>query len=222
MNKKELREYQEKYGNIPKNYFERFEYVMNELKISDKDLKKIRAGLSKLLRAEWDKLNFVFYFVPKATPRARLSPLTKTFYVRNASSNHQLFKEFIENEGHELGIITTPCKLFLDLYMPMPSGMTKEEKIYAELKQIRAISTPDWDNAGKTYSDMIQKSLLLTDSLICEGVVRKFYSFKPRIEVRIESMKLYDCKYNKKKIESWKIYQELSDKILEKECYICK
>jgi len=221
MNKKELREYREKYGSIPNDYFDRFRYILDELRVSDKDLKKIREGLRKLLQTEWDILNFVFYFIPKATPRARLSPKTKTFYVRNASSNHQLFKEFIENEGHKFDIITTPCKLLLDLYMPMPSGMTKEEKIYAELRQIRAISTPDWDNAGKTYSDMIQKSLLLTDSLICEGVVRKFYSFKPRIEIKIESMKMYDCKYNKKKIESWKIYQELADKIVEKS-YICK
>lgn len=221
MNKKELREYQEKYGDVPNNYFERFLYIMEELKISDKDREKIQKGLNKLLQTRWETINFVFYFVPKATPRARLSGRTRTFYVRNASSNYLLFKEFIEQDGHDLGIITTPCKLLVDLFLPMPAQMSREEKIYAELKLIRAISTPDWDNAGKTYSDMIQKSLLLTDSLVCEGLVRKYYSFKPRIEIRIDSMEMYDCKYNKKKIESWKMYKELEEKIVEKD-YICK
>jgi Holliday junction resolvase RusA-like endonuclease len=221
MSKKEFREYDEKYGNVPNNYFERFEHIIEELKISDKDRKKIQDGIQKLLQARWETINFVFYFIPKATPRARLSGRTRTFYVRNASSNYLLFKDFIEEGGHDLGIITTPCKLLVDLFMPIPTNMSRDEKVLAELKLIYAISTPDWDNAGKTYSDMIQKSLLLTDSLICDGRVRKYYSFKPRIEIKIESMEMYDCKYNKKKIESWKIYDELIDKIEEKDHY-CK
>lgn len=218
---KELRDYREKYGDVPNDYFERVIYAMGELKISEKDMDKIRNGIRKLLDIEWDEINFVFYFMPKATPRARLSGRTKTFYVRNASTNSQLFKKFMETDGHKFDLITTPCKLLLDIYLPMSDQMSRDEKICAELKLIAAISTPDWDNLGKTYSDMIQKYLLLSDSLVCEGTVRKYYSFKPRVELKLSSMKMYDCKYNKKKIEKWKIYQELQDKIVVRD-HICK
>ena len=79
--------------------------------------------------------------------------------------------------------------------------MTVYEKIFAELGLIRPIAKPDWDNLGKTYSDMIQGSLLYDDELIVEGISRKFYSMKPRIEISISYMKDIDCKFNKKKIE---------------------
>jgi hypothetical protein len=33
-------------------------------------------------------------------------------------------------------------------------------------------------------------------------------------------MEEYDCKYNKRKVESWKFYEESSDKIVEKDSII--
>ena len=78
--------------------------------------------------------------------------------------------------------------------------MRENEKILAEMGYIRPISKPDWDNVGKTYSDMIQGTLLFDDSLIIEGISRKFYSIKPRIEIKIEYMKKYDSLYNTNKM----------------------
>ena len=62
------------------------------------------------------------------------------------------------------------------------------------------MSKPDWDNVGKAYCDMIQDILIYDDSLVVEGVSKKFYSVKPRIEITIEYMEDYDCEFNKKKI----------------------
>lgn len=216
--KKELQQYKEKYGHVPNNFYERFLYILKELKFPDKDINKIKEGIRKLTMAKWENMNFVFYFLPKATPRARYSGRTKVFYVKNASDNSRIFKEFMEAYENEAGVITTPTKLLVDLYLPIPaSGMTKTEKMLAELKLIRPVSKPDWDNAGKTYSDMIQKHLLLEDSLIIDGRVRKFYSFKPRIEIKLQFMTKYDSKFTKKKIEGWKFYSDLEDKIIEKD-----
>ena len=39
------------------------------------------------------------------------------------------------------------------------------------------------------------------DSLVVEGVSRKWYSVKPRIEITIEYMCDYDSDFNKKKIK---------------------
>ena len=78
--------------------------------------------------------------------------------------------------------------------------MTKSEQILAEMGLIRPISKPDWDNLGKSYSDMIQGVLIQDDSLIIEGVSRKFYSAKPRVEITIEYLKDFDSKFNENKI----------------------
>ena len=82
------------------------------------------------------------------------------------------------------------------------------DTILAELGLIKPITTPDWDNLGKTYSDMVQKHLLLNDSLITDGSVSKRYSLKPRIEITITYLLNYDCQYNKKVIEHSKSYKE--------------
>ena len=79
--------------------------------------------------------------------------------------------------------------------------MNNVEKICAELGIIRPTSKPDWDNVAKAYCDMIQGILIYDDSLIVEGNSRKFYSLKPRIEIKIEYMEDYDSKFNKRKIK---------------------
>ena len=90
----------------------------------------------------------------------------------------------------------TPCKFKCISYFPIPKSMNDVEKLAAELGFIRPISKPDWDNIGKTYSDAIQGSLLYDDSLIIEGVSKKFYSIKPRIELFIEYMSEHDSMFN--------------------------
>jgi Holliday junction resolvase RusA-like endonuclease len=218
MNKKDLREYQEKYGNVPNNFFERFNHLVETIKLSAKDIQKIQDTARKLLKAKWEELNFVIYFTPKSTPRPRSG--RNGFYVKGAADNSRAFKEFIEQSEHDFGIITTATKFIVDIYLPIPAQMNRIDKILSELKLIRPMVKPDWDNAGKTYSDMIQKHLLLEDCLIIDGRTRKFYSIKPRIEINIKYMKKYDCKYNKKKIESWKFYEDLEDKIVERDAIV--
>jgi Holliday junction resolvase RusA-like endonuclease len=105
-------------------------------------------------------------------------------------------------------------------YHPVPSNMTRIEKILAELRLIYPISKPDFDNLAKTYADMVQKYLLLDDSLVIQAIQKKRYSCKPRIEIKFKFMTKYDCKYNKRKIESWTSYQASPIPIKEKESII--
>ncbi|MMZ42231.1 Endodeoxyribonuclease RusA [compost metagenome] len=208
MNKKAIRDYIDKYADIPKEFGGRFNHMMSLLNIKDKDLGALQKGMRKLLHIRWLRTNFVFYMIPKATPRARRSGRTGVFYVKDASDNSQLFKKFIDEEGQTLGIVATPCRIYIDAYIQTPSSMSRFEKIWSELKLIRGLGKPDYDNVAKTYGDMVQKYYLLDDALIVEGHVRKFYSCLPRVEIQIEYMEEFDCKYHKKKVESWKTYQQ--------------
>lgn len=66
-----------------------------------------------------------------------------------------------------------------------------------------------WDNLGKTYSDMLQDVLFLNDNIIQTGIVEKYYSLKPRIELFISYQDDFDSNFNRKRIENSKAYKAL-------------
>lgn len=165
----------------------------------------------KLLNIKTEKLHFVLYLVPEPTPRPRTTFNTRNFYVKGAKDNNDLFKE-IMNSMEDMYLITTGTKITVKNYLPTPSGMNRFEKFFAELGLVRALTTPDWDNLAKAYCDMIQKNLIINDSLIWSGTSIKNYSIKPRIELTIEYDKSYDCTFNRKKVELSKYYMEENKK----------
>ena len=195
--KKIEREYIELYGEIPKEEGARFDYLMNEFCLKIKK-PRILDKIHHIQNIHWSSLDFVIYLVPTATPRPRFSSVSNTFYVSGASTNQEIFRSFFRK--NKLPRISTQCKFECRSYLPIPKSMNKTNVVLAELGYIRPISKPDWDNLGKTYSDMIQSTLLEDDSLIIEGTSKKYYSLKPRIEIHIEWADEHDCRFNYNKI----------------------
>lgn len=199
MSNKKIDEYNKKYSSIPSELQERFIYILKELNIKEKEMDKIKTHIKKILKMKYNTISFVFYFIPQATPRPRYSKFTKSFYVKNALNYNELFKKFIEETSDIEKLIVTPCEFDCKTYFSTPSSMNRVEKVVAELGLIKNIRKPDWDNLGKTYSDMIQKHLVADDSLIYKGTVEKLYSSKPRIEITIRYMEDFDSKFNEMK-----------------------
>lgn len=210
-NKKELIQYGEKYGEVSKDCLDRIYSLLDGL--NDKQLTDMRTNIQYNVDTEWKYISFIFWFLPKATPRARYTGFGKHFYVSDAMNNQKLMLNYVEEHLKDFPMITTACKFYCDTYFPTPSAMTKEEKVRAELKLIRHMSKPDWDNLGKTYSDMIQNTIIMDDSIIVDSRVSKYYSIKPRIEITIEYADRYDSKYNRKNITKRKQYIDNIEKI---------
>ena len=210
-NKKELTLYKEEYGNVSNDCMERIYNFLDG--INEKQLQTLREDISNNLSTKWKSISFIFYFIPKATPRARFSGFGKHFYVSDAMNNRKIMEKFVKENLSDFNLITTACKFHCDCYFPIPKAMSKTEKIRAEMKLVNHLSKPDWDNLGKTYSDMIQNTIIMDDSLIIDSQVRKFYSAKPRIELTIEYADRYDSKYNMKNITKRKQYLDNIEKI---------
>ena len=210
-NKKELKLYQEEYGKVSNDCIERIYNFLDGL--NNKQLETLRYDIENNLQTKWKSVSFIFYFIPKATPRARFSGFGKHFYVFYAMNNRKLMEKFVKENLSDFELITTACKFHCDCYFPIPKSMSKTEQLRAEMKLVNHLSKPDWDNLGKTYSDMIQNTIIMDDSLIIESTVRKFYSSKPRIELVIEYADRYDSKYNMKNITKRKQYLDNIDKI---------
>lgn len=190
------KEYDELYGHIPKDYEGRLEFMLNQMNLTR--LKEpVYEYMKRIREIKWKEISYNIYLLPKATPRPR-SGKNGIFYVKGANDNKKFFKKYIEDQ--DIHLITTPCKFKCISYFPIPNSMSNIEKIAAEMGLIRPVSKPDWDNVAKAYCDMIQGLLLYDDSLVIEGISKKFYSVKPRIEITISYMEDFDSNYNKKKI----------------------
>ena len=215
----EALEYHEKYGSIPKDYMERLSWLYNEVGFTQKQLASLLDKIDELANTQWEELKYIFYMTPKPSPRPRLSPNTFHFYVGGARINKEIMERFAEEHSEMECVISTPCSLEVEAYLPTPKGMNVMEKIAAELGIVHNINAPDWDNLGKTYCDMVQDVLVSNDSLVFRGCVQKFYSVLPRIEVTIRFMKSYDCKFNKRTVENRKSFKE-NDKTIKDLDYI--
>ena len=205
--KERIAEYHSLYDHIPKDYMERLAYLHNECNFTKEDLNYLFDKVDELAEVEWNSVTYIFYMDPKASPRPRLNPNTYSFYVEGAKFNKEIFDEFKENHSDMEVVISTPCVLETKVYMKTPNSMSPREKLAAELELIHHINKPDWDNLGKSYSDMVQNTLVSDDSIVSRGEVQKFYSILPRIEVTVHFMKKYDCKYNKRTIENRKSFK---------------
>lgn len=208
MLKKNLDLYKEKYRDISNDQIIRIHNFLKENKFTEKDFKKFDKEFYRILNIEKETIKMVFNIVPESTPRPRLNFSHGNFYVKNARSNNDFLKMVVNKEEILKDLICTPCTFICKMYFPIPENMNKVEKLLAEMEVIKPANNKDWDNLGKTYSDMIQKWLLLNDSLITIGTSEKYWSLKPRVEIYITYLKEFDCKYNQKSIENSKIYQE--------------
>lgn len=208
--KKKIELYAKMFGDIPEDYEERMGLLLQTLKFKEKELPFIEKVHKKLTNIKTEKLRFILYMVPDPTPRPRTRFASRRFYVTDAKNNNDLFKEILKSI-EQIPIITTACKITVHNYLPTPSGMNRTERFFAELEMIRATSTPDWDNLAKAYCDMVQKNLLLNDSLIWCGTSIKHYSIKPRIDLTFEYDSAYDCTFNRRKVESSKYYNETDE-----------
>ena len=66
--KKELNDYKDTYGEIPNDCLERIYNFLDN--ISDKQLEGVRHDIENNMNTVWKSISFIFYFIPKATPRA--------------------------------------------------------------------------------------------------------------------------------------------------------
>lgn len=209
MKKENLKLYAEKYRNIDSDLKKRiYEYIESH-RFSSKDFEELDKDIDRILNIDKEIIKIVLDIIPEPTPRPRLNFRNGNFYVSNAKTNNEFFKVLVSKEELLQDKIYTPVTFTCNTYFPIPSGMNKKEVILAELGLIRPPITKDWDNLGKTYSDMIQKWLLINDGLITKGTSEKFWSLKPRVEITLEYLTEFDCKYNERLITKSKSYIDI-------------
>ena len=144
-------------------------------------------------RIKWKSVSFTIPTIPVPSHRPRLSGYR--VYVPGAAMNAKFFNDVVRPTLNGL-FITTPCKIKVDIFMPIPSSLTKSQKFLAEHGYIRPWGNiGDVDNFDKAVFDMMTHNekrgkvgILEDDRLIIESHTNKYYSTTPRYEVTIEYM----------------------------------
>ena len=81
-----------------------------------------------------------------------------------------------------------PLRVDIDCYFSRPKchyGTGKNRGIIKKSSPRFHTVKPDIDNLRKFVMDALNKVFWRDDSIICEGTTRKFYSEKPRTEIKI-------------------------------------
>lgn len=211
--KKRESEYQSKYQSISSDQYERLIDAFKD-KLNDKFLDRIKERISIIRNnTVFKKIHIIFYEVPVQSNRPRANFTRHGIYVPMAKENMDNVKKKTKLLIDDIELVASPMKIDIEAYFPIPKSMNILESILSELKVIPAIGKPDFDNITKAYVDMIKDTFIMDDDIVVESTFKKFYSFKPRVELSIIYSNNISSKYIYNKITSRKEYDKQKDRI---------
>lgn len=184
------------------SYFEKNNLDLN------KALKKAHEKASSIAaNRQYRIIRIVLYEYPMKTDRPRHTQYGRT-YSPNAKMNNSYLEKAINKICSDMKLIHTPATIEIDAYLEMPASVKPDEVILYEAKILDVEDTPDYDNIGKCYTDMLKNNIVLDDDIFHTGIVRKYYSLLPRVEMRITYLADHESDYVFKKLKNRKSVKE--------------
>ena len=210
--KQKAEEYENKYSHIPKDYYQRLQWMYDNMKLSDRTVREIFSKRDAMLASlYYNEFFIVLYEEPEGTPRPRFRLINRRNIGNAAMSNgsfvqvysitgadDQKFMKRLINNNDFMQFnqqLCTPLEIAYDAFFKTPSGFNKVDTVLAEVGLIRPLTKPDWDNIGKKYSDMYNSNIWLDDSFVVSGTVNKYYSILPRVEIRLKYLNMVYNRY---------------------------
>lgn len=216
-------EYVAKYSNIPIDYKDRLDWMCDQYKLNESVMNMILEKRDNMLsQLYYTDILVILYEVPEGTPRPRFRLITPKNYASvaamdkqyihvyspNASEDNKFMKRMVnDGELYELqSNIITPCSITFNAFYETPKSFSRVDKFMSEIGIFNPITKPDWDNIGKKYSDMYNSNVWIDDSIVTNGVVSKFYSILPRVEIHLKYLNAVFNKYQYDSITGRKDY----------------
>ena len=209
--KKKMIEYDEKYSDIPKDYYERLEWMYDNYNLSDKKAENILRLREEMINSfRYNSIKFVLYEIPEGKPRPRFRIVNRKTLINGAINNpdyvhvyspsgfdDHVYMNRLVNSNEIVALdqlLCTPVYVEFIAYFPTPKSYSQEKTFLAEIGLDRPMIKPDFDNIEKKYADMLNNTIWLDDMIVVDSCIHKFYSILPRIEIRLHFMNMV---YNK-------------------------
>lgn len=223
--KKKQQDYQLKYGDIPLNYKDRLEYLIDKYKLSNLDMDYILFERDRRMNSlYYTTIKVILYQIPQGAKRPRYRFVNRKnlisaaienpgyihVYSPDAASNHDYMKKLITQQDFiQLDhLICTPCDVHYKAYFPTPKSFNKVETFMAEMGLNRPLTKPDFDNIEKLYSDMYNSNVWIDDALTIDATIGKYYSILPRVEIELNYLNAVFCKQQFDSIINRKDYKQ--------------
>lgn len=222
--KQKLSEYSQKYDNIPRDYEDRLNWMIDKYNLSPKQMDQIIEKKRMMeMYLSYNRFKIILYEDPEGAKRPRFRFISRSNYASaamqnpsfihvyspNAADDSKYMHRLVENELVQLMyFIQTPCSVTINAYFKTPSSFNITDTFLAEIGLHRQYLKPDFDNIGKKYPDMFNENIWLDDSLVVSGTVNKFYSILPRVEIFIYYMNYATNKIQYNNIINRKGYRE--------------
>jgi Holliday junction resolvase RusA-like endonuclease len=211
--KQREKEYNSQYGNVSNDVYERLRFFLGDnfnetlLENANKRIKEVHE------KVKYNQIKITFYEEPYQSHRPRVNFHTRGLHVPLAKENLNFVKNFIDELKEEIKLVSTPMRVDLIAYFPMPSNLKPVEVLLYETEHDMAIGKPDFDNILKAYVDMIRESIILDDDIVSESYFKKYYSLKPRVILTITYTNGFVSEHSYKKITTRKSFKDLEDYI---------
>lgn len=208
---------------VPRDFQERLEWMCDVFNLSQKKMDEIIEKKNNMERyLEYYSYKVVLYEVPEGMPRpryrfigprnymdaAKAHPSFIHVYSPTAGDDFRYMRRMVESELDQLHVfVQTPCNVKINSFFQTPAGFSIVDKFLAEIGLHMNSFKPDWDNIEKKYSDMYNHNMWLDDSLVTSGVVNKFYSMLPRVEIDLTYLNYATNKYQYDRITNRKDYR---------------
>ncbi|MBN6186424.1 RusA family crossover junction endodeoxyribonuclease [Aneurinibacillus sp. BA2021] len=135
-------------------------------------------------------IEFTIYGEPVAQGRPRATTIAGRARMYDPPKSRE-YKEHVKREAAKYAPsepLEGPLVLTVNIYRFIPKGFNKKDKERAVAGTLRPTTKPDVDNYVKGIKDALNKVIWKDDSQIVSIVAEKFYSQKPRIEVKVQAM----------------------------------
>jgi Holliday junction resolvase RusA-like endonuclease len=135
-------------------------------------------------------IQFTVYGEPVAQGRPRATTIAgrARLYDPAKSRNYKEYVRLAASEHAPAALLEGPLLLSVSIYRSIPKSFSKKKTAQAEAGELRPTSKPDVDNYVKGIKDALNKVIWKDDSQIVSVTVAKFYSQKPRIEVKVQAL----------------------------------
>ena len=211
--KQREKEYESNYGDISNDVYERLQYFLGDkfdeilLENAQKRIHEVRKKI------KYNQIKITFYEEPIGSHRPRVNYHTRGLHVPMAKENLIYMQNFVNTLKEEIKLISTPMRVDLIAYFPMPNNLKPMEVLLYETEHDMAIGKPDFDNVLKAYVDMIRESIILDDDIVSESYFKKYYSLKPRVVLTLTYTNGFVSEHTYKKITTRKSFKDLEEHI---------
>ena len=161
------------------------EALLKETKLNRKQQEYFDSEVEAFYDASnYQTVEVTYYGEPKAQARARTGA-SGFFYDPSKGLKKWVLDQVMSCLPKDFIPIETGVNIELDFFRQTPKGFSQADKLLAELGIKQCTTKPDVDNFVKLVQDALNKTLYKDDSAIVLVFARKFYSCRPRVEMRI-------------------------------------